>query len=477
MPKTKKLHDVERYRVLPPLDAETYAGLRANIAVNGVQIPVVKDERGYILDGFARAKIAKELDYECPSITVRGLTEQEKRSQVRALNLARRQLDYAARRQIIADELKENPERSNRWIAKSLGVTHPTVATVRQQMGATGNGFRLGADGKYRPATRDSLPSNGNGRHVFYPEGDGEREYVYLDDEEAILRVAAQIRQKRVAERLKEIQEKRRRSRPVRIKKGSPVLHGDCVDLIPTLEDGSVSLVVTSPPYAEQRAGHYGGIPEEDYPDFTVKWMSAIAPKMTKDGSVFIIIRPHLQDGVLSDYVLHTRLAVRETGWHECEELIWHKPDAPPLGSLKRPRRTWESILWFSRSTNPYVDLKACGKESDRVGFDGSLRFGVGNGKPLNGGQAAGCANGVARISDVIVAPIGTNERGLDHPAAFPLGLAEQLIKTFSQPDDLVLDPFAGSAQTLLAAKVCGRRYLGIEREERYVKIALDRLR
>ncbi len=297
-------------------------------------------------------------------------------------------------------------------------------------------------------------------------------------DEEEILRAAAEIRQRRVAERLKKIQERRQQSRPVRIKKrGGPVLHGDCLDLIPTLEDGSVSLVVTSPPYAQQRAGHYEGIPEEDYPDFTVNWMTALAPKVTPDGSVFIVIRPHVRDGVLSDYVLRTRLALREAGWHECEELIWLKPDAPPLGSLKRPRRTWESILWFSRSPQPYCDLKACGRESERVGFEGSLRFGVGGDSPINHGQSAGCTNGVARISDVIVANVGGNEPGLDHPAVFPLILAEQLVKTFSQTGDLVLDPFCGSGQTLLAAKGCGRRYLGIEREVKYVRIALGRLR
>jgi hypothetical protein len=105
-----------------------------------------------------------------------------------------------------------------------------------------------------------SLPTNGDGRLAHELPGAGEREYIDLDDEEGILRAAAQIRQRRVAERLREIQERRQQSRPVRIKKhGGPVLHGDCLDLIPTLEDGSVSLVVTSPPYAEQRAGHYGG--------------------------------------------------------------------------------------------------------------------------------------------------------------------------------------------------------------------------
>jgi ParB-like chromosome segregation protein Spo0J len=97
MPKTKALRVETKYRLLPPLDAETYAGLKANIALNGVQVPVVKDEKGFILDGFARARIAKELAYECPSVTVKGLTEQEKRSQVRALNLAGRQLDFAAK--------------------------------------------------------------------------------------------------------------------------------------------------------------------------------------------------------------------------------------------------------------------------------------------------------------------------------------------------------------------------------------------
>jgi DNA modification methylase/ParB-like chromosome segregation protein Spo0J len=486
MPKTKTTRDETKYRLLTPLDAETYAGLKANIAINGIQVPIVRDEKGYILDGFARAKIAKELGYECPSVTVKGLTEQEKRSQVRALNLARRQLDHWSKREIIAAELSENPGRSNRWIAKSLGVNHETVGTVRQELESTG-GIRqfdrtLGADGKYRPASRSSLPTYGHARLVSEVPGDVGRDYIDLDDEEGILQAAAQIRQRRVAERLKEIQERRQQSRPVRIKKrGAPVLHGDCLDLIPTLDDGSISLVVTSPPYAQQRAGHYEGIPEEDYPDFTVNWMSALAPKMTLDGSVFLVIRPHLRDGVLSDYVLRTRLALRESGWHECEELIWFKPNAPPLGSILRPRRAWESILWFSRSPQPFVDLIACGKESDHLGFNGDIRFAQnGFNKKLSSHQCVesfGKGNGVARITDVIVANVGGNEPGLEHPAMFPLALAEQLIKTFSQAGDLVLDNFCGSGQTLLAAKGCGRRFLGIEREEKYVKIALGRLR
>ena len=204
-------------------------------------------------------------------------------------------------------------------------------------------------------------------------------------------------------------------------------------------------------------------------------------PKMTPDGSVFIVIRPHVRDGVLSDYVLRTRLALREAGWHECEELIWVKPNAPPLGSKLRLDVPGRAILWFSRCAQPYADLKACGKESDRLGFNGAIKFAEGGVSEKTAWhpcvESFGKGNGVARITDVIVANVGGNEPGLDHPAVFPLGLAEQLVKTFSQSDDLVLDPFCGSGQTLLAAKGCGRRYLGIEREEKYVKIALGRLR
>jgi site-specific DNA-methyltransferase (adenine-specific)/site-specific DNA-methyltransferase (cytosine-N4-specific) len=471
MPKAKLRRANTKYQLLPPLDPETYAGLRANILINGVQVPIVKDERGYILDGFARTKIARELAYELPSVTVKGLSEQEKRSQVRALNLARRQLGYAAKRQIIADEILENPTRSNRWIARSLGVHHATVIKVRDELTWTGHVIQsdnlTSLDGRTRPAF-STIPSTNGKAHV-----------ADLNEEE-ILRAAAEIRHRRVAEKLKQIQERRQRSHPVRIKKGSPVLNGDCLDLIPTLEDGSISLVVTSPPYAEQRKGHYGGIPDEDYPDFTVQWMEALRPKLASDGSVLIVIRPHLHDGVLSDYVLRTRLALREAGWHECEELIWYKPNAPPLGSLKRPRRTWESILWFSRSKQPYADLKAFGNESDKLGFTGAIKSaenGFSEKTPWHRwAESSGMAQGVARITDVIVAPIGTNERGIDHPAVFPLGLAEQLIKTFSQEGDLVLDPFCGSGQTLLAAKGLARRFLGIEKEKKYVRIALGRL-
>jgi hypothetical protein len=129
------------------------------------------------------------------------------------------------------------------------------------------------------------------------------------------------------------------------------ILFGDILKVLPTLPDASVNLVVTSPPYALQRKGLYGGVPEARYPSWAVAWMEALKSKLTSDASVMINIREHVRNGVISDYVLKTRLAIREAGWFEIEELIWYTPDKPPLGSAIRPRRTWERVLWFSVTT------------------------------------------------------------------------------------------------------------------------------
>src|SRR5262249_18260866 len=138
-------------------------GLRDSIAVNGVLVPILVDGDGTrrkIIDGNYRKAIADELGYDCPEIVQSGLTEEEKRLLARALNLARRQLSQEPKRQVIADQLRETPGRSNRWVGKRLGVHHATVASVRSEMEGTGQIIQfqrtVGEDGKARPASRQS---------------------------------------------------------------------------------------------------------------------------------------------------------------------------------------------------------------------------------------------------------------------------------------------------------------------------------
>lgn len=251
------------------------------------------------------------------------------------------------------------------------------------------------------------------------------------------------------------------------------VRHGDCIDVLRTLPAGSVDSVVTSPPYAMQRASTYGGIPEKDYPAWTVAWMQEVWRVLKDDGSVIINIRPHIRNGQISDYVLRTRLALREAGWAELEELIWNKMAGAPLGSTARPRRSWESLLWFGKHGRAYCDPKAAGRVSGRVG-------GV-EGRPgphIHDGQT-GLRAGIARVPDIVSISTGAHEKsnGLnDHPAPFPWQLAEWCGKLITPPGGTILDPFTGSSSTGVAAIKNGWNFIGIDQSAEYVEMSNRRL-
>jgi site-specific DNA-methyltransferase (adenine-specific) len=240
------------------------------------------------------------------------------------------------------------------------------------------------------------------------------------------------------------------------------------------LDENSVDLLVTSPPYAEQRKNQYGGVTEKEYPNWTVNWMREVKRIIKPKGSIFINIRPHLKKGVISDYVLKTRLALRQDGWKECEELIWIKPDSPPLGSIKRPRRAWESILWFSLEHDPFCNPKANGKLSDRIGFENS-KFEHGGKSHIHAGQKQ-AKKGMSRCKDYIEVGTGKIGRGIKHPAMYPVEVPEYLIKMCCPEGGLVLDPFIGSDTTAVACLNTNRNYIGFEIDQEYTYIANNRI-
>jgi len=123
------------YQLLPPLSPEDYAALEADIIARGVLVPVEYDEAGNILDGHHRVQICESLGLvDWPRFVRKGLSEDEKRAHARALNLSRRHLTNAQKREIIEAQLKETPSISSRAIAARFGVHHSTVSTVRKRM-------------------------------------------------------------------------------------------------------------------------------------------------------------------------------------------------------------------------------------------------------------------------------------------------------------------------------------------------------
>ena len=129
------------YQVMPELGEEEYRELKEDISQRGVMVPIEFDEFGNILDGHHRLKICQELGIkEYPKVIRAGMTEEEKRTHARKLNMARRQLSQEQRRELIRQQLKETPEKSDRQIAAGLGVSDKTVGSQRKKLERTEKG-------------------------------------------------------------------------------------------------------------------------------------------------------------------------------------------------------------------------------------------------------------------------------------------------------------------------------------------------
>ena len=252
---------------------------------------------------------------------------------------------------------------------------------------------------------------------------------------------------------------------------------GDCLTLLPEIEDASVDLIVTSPPYANQRSESYGGIAEDDYPD----WITAVATQLhrvLKDTGSFVLnIKENVTAGQRSPYVMKSVLRLSYL-FRWTDTFIWAKTNPFPTGSKRRLKDGFEYCFWFTKSkryqffpeevlvpsTSKYLE-----SEKRRKNKGEHLTT---NGSGMN--MSRRVATDLVRPSNVITLPIdSTNHK---HPAVFPVGLPTFFIKSMTREGDLVLDPFAGSGTTLVAAQDLHRKYLGFELVPEYVELARERL-
>lgn len=256
------------------------------------------------------------------------------------------------------------------------------------------------------------------------------------------------------------------------------LLHGDAATELKNLPDNSVDLIVTSPPYADQRKHIYGGIS----PDLYVEWflpLSAELLRVLKPTGTFILnIKERVVNGERHTYVLELILEMRKQGWLWTEEFMWHKKNCYPGKWPNRFRDSWERLLQFNkqRKFNMYqeavmVEMGDWAKSrlrnlSDTDKVRDESRVGSGFGKKI--------ANWLTRDKafPTNVLHMATECSNRDHSAAFPEALPEWFIKLFTEPGDTVLDPFMGSATTLRVAKRMQRHAVGIDIQEEYVSRA-----
>ena len=242
------------------------------------------------------------------------------------------------------------------------------------------------------------------------------------------------------------------------------IVAGDCIDVMQSLPAGSVDLIFADPPYNLQLRGdlHRPDNSQVDavddawdqfasfeaYDRFTQAWLTAARRLLKPNGAIWEIGSNH--------NIFRVGAALQNTGFWLLNDVIWRKSNPMPNFRGKRLTNAHETMIWASREegakyTFNYEALKAR-NEGIQMRSDWVL--------PL--------CTGHERLKD---------ENGdKAHPTQKPESLLHRVILGTSQPGDVILDPFFGTGTTGAVAKMLGRDYIGIEREESYRKVAEKRL-
>lgn len=260
------------------------------------------------------------------------------------------------------------------------------------------------------------------------------------------------------------------------------IYHGDALEFLRQFDANSVDLIVTSPPYADQRKNTYGGITPDGYVEWFLPITAELKRVMKPTGSFVLNIKERVVNGERHTYVLELILEMRKQGWLWTEEYCWHKKNSYPGKWPNRFRDAWERCLHFNKEKKfamyqeavmvPMGDwaetrLKSL-SETDMRRDESKVESGFGKNVSnwLNRDKAY----------PTNVLHTATVSNNVGHSAAFPVTLPTWFIKLFTKPGDVVLDPFIGSGTTAVAAKQLGRYFVGIDKEGDYCALATKRI-
>lgn len=252
---------------------------------------------------------------------------------------------------------------------------------------------------------------------------------------------------------------------------------GDCWELMKDISDGSVDLTVTSPPYDNLRT--YNGIIDQ----WCFEKFQAIARELyriTKDGGVVVwIVADATINGSETGTSFKQALYFKECGFNIHDTMIWNKGLFSAVGALNtRYASVFEYMFIFTKGKiktfNPIKDrrnihagARIC--EGTIRQKDGSFRPMSGEGKTMNEyGQRFNVWN---------IPPVNSSVERTGHPAPFPESLVQDHIISWSNPGDVVFDPFLGSGTTAKMALLNDRHYIGFEMNEEYFQIADKRVK
>ncbi|MDL1891059.1 site-specific DNA-methyltransferase [Nitrospirales bacterium NOB] len=242
---------------------------------------------------------------------------------------------------------------------------------------------------------------------------------------------------------------------------------GDCLDLLRSVPDGLVKLVVTSPPYNLGKS-YENRLDIGEYLSLQRSVIEECVRVTSKNGSICWQVGNFVDNGEIVPLDLKLYPIFESLGLRLRNRVVWHFGHG--LHASRRFSGRYEVILWFTRTNDYTFNLDAVRvppKYPNKKHFKGP-KAGQLSCNPLGKNPTD-----VWDIPNVKANHVEKTE----HPCQFPVELVERLVLSLTNEEDWVLDPFMGVGSAQIAALIHGRRTIGADIEPRYVRIAESRIR
>ncbi|MDH5798916.1 MAG: site-specific DNA-methyltransferase, partial [Paracoccaceae bacterium] len=242
------------------------------------------------------------------------------------------------------------------------------------------------------------------------------------------------------------------------------ILSGDCIDVMNSLPEGSIDLIFADPPYNLQLKGdlHRPDNSRVDavddawdqfasfsaYDRFTRGWLKAARRLLKPNGAIWVIGSYH--------NIFRVGAAMQDQGYWILNDVVWRKANPMPNFRGKRLTNAHETLIWASK------------EEASKYTFNYEALKALNEGVQMRSDWVLPICSGGERLKD--------DKGDKAHPTQKPESLLHRVILGTTNPGDVVLDPFFGTGTTGAVAKMLGREFVGIEREEAYRKVAEKRI-